>query len=411
MIAMHPLALLLFASTGDASTFGKSIALVGDLDGDRCSEIAVGSPSDGEGRRGKVFLFSGKRGMLLRELAGDSENSGYGSDVAALGDADGDGIPDLAVGSPFVRGQGTQGRVAIVSGKDGKRIRAIEPEPGEHYLGTDLVALGDLDGDGKEDLLVRARVGGGPTEHERFVAVSAATGKRLFMVESPPGVLSADLGRPIARSFDVDGDKIPDFAVEYGLAVHVRSGKDGKELTAFSPKLGKLFGYSICTIRGPSLSLVVGDPSDGGAGSVRSFALKAEGGAVLPGVKDLAGVGQSLATIGDLDGDGIDDIAVGCCDGRRGGVLLVSGKDLSIVRTLETETADGRIPLGYRVAAGQDVDGDGVPDIAASRHWPTAAAAAQRSVVVFSGKDGKKLLELVTPASEPPKDAEKKKDR
>ena len=406
---MHLLVLLLYAASGDASTFGKSIALVGDLDGDHCSEIAVGSPSDGEGRRGKVFLFSGKSGALLRELSGDGENGGFGSDVAAVGDQDGDGVPDLAVGSPFVRGPGTQGRVAIHSGKDGKRIRALEAEPGEHYLGTDLVALGDLDGDGKEDLLVRARVGGGPNEHERFVAISAATGKRLFVVDSPPGVLSCDLGRPIARCFDVDGT--PDFAVEFGQVVHVRSGKDGKELKSFtSPSGTKLFGYSMCAVRGPNPSLAIGDPSDGDGGSVRLVSLKADGSTELPG-KGHAGVGQSLASAADLDGDGVDEIALGWSDGKRGGVLVLSGKDVSSVRTIGEDPAAGRIPLGYRVASGSDVDGDGVPDIAVSRHWPTAAAAAQRSVVVFSGKDGKKLLDLVSPALEPAKGAEKKSGR
>jgi hypothetical protein len=396
---MHLLVLLL-AAAGDASTFGKSLALVGDLDGDRCSEIAVGSPSDGEGRRGKVFLYSGKSGALLRALDGEGENSGFGTDVAALGDVDGDDVPDLAIGSPFVRGKWTEGRVVIVSGKDGRRIRALEAESGEHFLGTDLVALGDLDGDGKEDLLVRARVGGGPTEHERFVAISAATGKRLFIVESPPGVLSVDLGRPIARLFDVDGDGIPDFAVEFDHVVHLRSGKDGKELKTIVPPREQDrpgFGYSICGVRGTEFRLAIGNPLQ---------LLSKEGRAVTGG--DPVGVAQSLATIGDLDGDGTDEIAVGRSDGRAGGVLVLSGKDLSTVRTIEDEPANGRIPLGYRVVSGRDVDGDGVPDIAVSRHWPTAAAAAQRSVVLFSGKDGKKLLELVSPA---PKDAEQKQGR
>lgn len=147
---VHSLVLLtaiLAGPAGDASTFGKSLALLGDLDGDRCSEIAVGSPSDGEGRRGKVFLFSGKHGGSFRELTGNVENSGFGTDVAGVEDQDGDRVPDLAVGAPFVRGTGSEGRVSILSGKDGKAIRTLVPESGEHYFGTDLVTLGDLDGE------------------------------------------------------------------------------------------------------------------------------------------------------------------------------------------------------------------------------------------------------------------------
>jgi len=90
---------------------------------------------------------------------------------------------------------------------------------------------------------------------------------------------------------------------------------------------------------------------------------------------------------------------------------VLSGKDLEPVRTIEDEPADGRIPLGYRVAAGQDVDGDGKPDILVSRHWPTAAAKAQRSVVVVSGADGKRIRELVSPAAVPEQSSGKKSGR
>jgi hypothetical protein len=91
-----------------------------------------------------------------------------------------------------------------------------------------------------------------------------------------------------------------------------------------------------------------------------------------------------------------------------GGVFLLSGKDLSNARPVEAEPAPGKLPLGYRVASGEDVDGDGKPDVAVVRHWPTAAAAAQRSVVVLSGADGKRIRELVSPAAAPEQDSGKK---
>jgi len=72
---------------------------------------------------------------------------------------------------------------------------------------------------------------------------------------------------------------------------------------------------------------------------------------VLAGEKDFSGVGQSLATIGDLDGDGTDEIAVGWSDGKLGGVLLLTGKDLQPARPIEDEPEDGRLPLGWRVAS------------------------------------------------------------
>ena len=402
----------LASSSGDATSFAKSLALPGDLDGDRCCEIAVGSPSDGDGRRGKVFLFSGKHGGTFRELVGDRENSGFGTDVDGVGDQDGDAVPDLAVGAPYVREKGSEGVVALVSGKDGKPIRSIPAESGEHYFGTDLVALGDLDGDGKEDLLVRTRVGGGPSERERFVAVSLASGKRLFAVESEAGVLSRELGRPLARLFDLDGDKIPEFAVEFGLDVRIRSGKDGQELRAVASPIPAtdrtLFGYAICGVRGKVPSLAIGDPADAKHGTVRLFPIplraedgpaeKQDAGAVLAGEEGFAGVGRSLAAIGDLDGDGVDEVASGWSDGKTGGVVLLSGKDLSLARPVDDEPASGdQLPLGWRVASGKDVDGDGKPDVAVARYWPTAGPATKRSIAVFSGGDGKKIRELFSP--------------
>src|SRR6266850_2275749 len=222
-LALTPFLLLTFSSrlTGDGSGFGRSLALLGDLDGDRCSEIAVGSPSDGDGHRGKVFVFSGKSGALLREFAGDTPDGGFGSDVASVGDQDGDGVSDFAIGAPLLRGEGVQGRVVVLSGKDGRPLRTLLPIAGESYFGADLASIGDVNGDKKDELLVRAHIGAGPEEHERFIVITLATGKRIFAVDSPPGVTSHDLGRPLARLPDLDGDKIPDFAVEFASDVHL----------------------------------------------------------------------------------------------------------------------------------------------------------------------------------------------
>jgi FG-GAP repeat protein len=417
MIAPTLLLPLLSVPLGDASSFAKSLALLGDLDGDRCSEIAVGSPSDGDQHRGKLFVFSGKTGAVLRELTGDTPDGAFGSDVATVGDLDGDKIPDFAVSAPFVRGEGVQGSVVVFSGKDGKPIRTLAPTPGERYFGTDLVALGDLNGDKKEELLVRCRVGAGPEEHERFVVITLSTGKRMFAVESPAGVTCHDLGRPLARVPDVDGDKVPDFAVEWASDVHVCSGKDGKVLRTLvapiPPTEKSNFGFSICAFAGKFPVVAVGDTLDEKHGSIRLFTIepaaeaggaeKEGGGAALSGDEGFTGVGYSLAAAGDLNKDGVEDVAAGWTNGEIGGVLMLSGKDLASVRTIPDEAPKGQIPLGWRVAAGLDVDGDGTPDVAVSRYWPTAPAASARGVLVLSGADGHVLHALASPAPPPEK--------
>jgi len=408
-------------SPGDASAFATSLALVGDVNGDKASEVLVGSPSDGKENRGKAFVFSGRDGELIRTLDGPSASSGFGLALDALGDVDGDGLPDSAIGAPYVAtdkpNSRAQGLVQLVSGKDGSTLRTLQPLPDERYFGTDLVALDDLEGDKKDDLLVRARVGAGETEHERFIAFSTATGKRLFAVDSPPGVTSHDLGRPLARLPDVDGDSTPDFAVEYGSDVHVRSGKDGRPITTLSSALPSdarsRFGFSICGIPGKPVLVAVGDPREEVHGSIRVLPIVLGEGAeqraasekalYLLGDEQFAGVGCSLALAGDLDGDGTPDLVAGLCDGRSGGLMVLATDDLEVSRAIEAgEKAEAQLPFGWRVAAGRDVDGDGTPDVAVARHWPTGGPLAARGVVLFSGRDGGKLREIASPAPAEP---------
>ena len=423
LIALLPAPQAKPAPPSDSSAFGTSLALVGDLNGDKASEVLIGSPSDGEKNRGKTFLFSGRDGALLRTLDGPSPGSGYGIALDGLADVDADGFPDFAIGAPYVLAfdrpdSHAQGIVDLVSGKDGSKIRTFLPAPDERYFGTDLVALGDLDQDKLDDLLVRAHVGAGETEHERFVAISSANGKRLFVVDSPPGATSLALARPLARLPDVDGDSTPDFVVEFGTDVYVRSGKDGRNLATLSsplpPDARSAFGFSLCAVPGKPVLVAVGDTREEVHGSVRLLPIVFGEGAeqraasekalYLLGDEEFAGVGCSLALAGDFDGDKTPDLVVGLCDGRRGGLMVVSTGDLEVSRAIEAEPpSDGKIPIGWRVASGRDLDGDGTADIAVSRHWPTAPATSARGVVIFSGRDGKMLREIVSPAPAEPK--------
>jgi hypothetical protein len=428
MTALAPLVIASSCWLGDSSAFAASLAFLGDVNGDKASDVLVGSPSDGSAKVGKVFVFSGRDGELLLDLDGPAASSGFGIALDALGDVDGDGFPDFAVGAPngdagmlHTRGPGF---VQILSGRDGSRLRALEPLPDERSFGADLAALDDLDGDRHEDLLVRARAGAGEKEHERFVAFSSATGARLFAVDSPAGVFSHDLGDPIARLPDVDGDSTPDFAVEYGGNVQVLSGKEGKHVATLSsplpPDAKSAFGFSICGIPGKPVLVAVGDPREGGYGSIHVLPIvlgegeeslaASETAQYMIGDDDFAGVGCSLALAGDIDRDGRPDIVAGLCDGRRGGAFVLASDDLEVSLALKAaDRAAGeakkdeaapkgpRIPFGWRVASGRDIDGDGTPDVAVARHWPAADPASQRSVVLFSGRDGRRLREILPP--------------
>jgi hypothetical protein len=77
---------------------------VGDVNGDNTADVLVGAADadvDDEEGAGRAYLLSGSDGSLLRTYESPRPESGaeFGGSVATLGDADGDGTPDLAVGA------------------------------------------------------------------------------------------------------------------------------------------------------------------------------------------------------------------------------------------------------------------------------------------------------------------------
>jgi hypothetical protein len=122
--------------------FGTSLAGLGDVDGDGVPDVAVGAPGDDDGGvdRGALWiLFLNADGTVAFEQKISATAGGFGGvldapdnfgrSVAALGDLDGDGIPDLAVGAPFDDDGGTnQGAVWILFPEGSKHRRRFIPD-------------------------------------------------------------------------------------------------------------------------------------------------------------------------------------------------------------------------------------------------------------------------------------------
>ncbi len=143
-------------STGVAFA-GMFISMVGDVDGDGVSDIfAADFANRAKGRAtGRVYVYSGKTGALARTFTGETSGEAFGIGAARTGDLDGDGRADLVIGSWQYRGAAwSGGRIQVLSGKDGKILQTITGRvPGE-TLGFDAVGVGDIDGDGAADFLV-----------------------------------------------------------------------------------------------------------------------------------------------------------------------------------------------------------------------------------------------------------------
>jgi hypothetical protein len=132
-------------------------SLVGDVDGDRVPDVYAADFSDAAkgSATGAVYVHSGATGARLRRLVGEQAGDGFGIGSADVGDVDRDGFDDLIVGAwQYSRVAPSGGRVYLYSGRDGTLLRTLTGRiPGE-TLGFDATGIGDVDGDGRIDLLI-----------------------------------------------------------------------------------------------------------------------------------------------------------------------------------------------------------------------------------------------------------------
>lgn len=152
------LQLLSFPKPPGASVFGNFfVAGVGRVDGDAVADVYAADYNANAGS-GYAAVFSGDDGSVIHEWAG-GEGDGTGPGREAL-DMDRDGRTDIAVGSYTANdGAHAAGRVDIYSGRSGRLIRRITSTTAEENLGFDALGIASVNGDRKPDLLLSAAEG------------------------------------------------------------------------------------------------------------------------------------------------------------------------------------------------------------------------------------------------------------
>lgn len=207
------------APSGSVS-YGKDVIALGDVDGDGIGDFAIGASGLILGEycfAGEVYIHSGANGRLIHRLEGEGTGSGFGEYLAALGDVTGDGIGDLAVSAMACCASpcwnAGPGRVSFFDGASGKLLEHLPAPGGITWFGNGIEGIGDLDGNGFGDLLVQGR------------AMNAETGRTFGTIFALDGgsreVIYAfwNEGREqcgygdITGAGDMNGDGFPDFSM------------------------------------------------------------------------------------------------------------------------------------------------------------------------------------------------------
>lgn len=276
-------------------------------------------------------------------------------------------------------------------------------------LGSDFVLVSDRDGDGVDDLAISdpGYIANGSFYSGAVYLVSSATGTILADLEGVPSQQQS-FGTALA-SLDADGDGVKDLAVGapnqsfFSGAVWILSGIDDSPLLQVGGPPSSQFGSSLASAgdhNGDGKDdLYVGAPRANGALGSVSLISGADGSILwdVASTQSTSSFGVVIATIGDIDGDSKPDLAVAAPDFRDAGlpvgqVSLIRSSDQAIVATRDGVGFFNR--LGASMKAVPDADDDGLPDL-------MVGSFSGGNAYVLSGADLSVLVDLSIPDHPP----------
>lgn len=315
--------------------FGNAVAPAGDVNGDGRPDFLIAAMREdfnGSGS-GRVWVYSGATLSALYAVDGDGSKDFLGVSIDTVGDVDGDGFDDWVAGAweydPGINPGPGIGYARVYSGVNGATIYTFNGANNLDFFGHSVAGVGDINGDGVPDIAVGAHGVDNTFAGAGNVSVfSGATGSLLLSLDGTSQ--GENLGFAVARAGDVDGDGTPDIVAgaphddtngtNAGKVV-VFSGATGAVLwTWYGDNAGDQLGSAVAggfDLNGdgfadPVAGMQYNDTTGGNAGGVRLFDGQT-GGVLWSAYGDATydRLGYALAMAGDVNGDGVEDIVAG----------------------------------------------------------------------------------------------------
>lgn len=412
--------------------FGRSLASAGDVNGDGYSDVVIGAAgyANGQSFEGAMYVYHGSATGLSTTpsttIESNQANATYGYSVNTAGDVNGDGYSDIIVGSHlYDNGETNEGRIYIYHGSAaGINITPaviIESNQAQAAFGVSVACAGDVNNDGYSDIIVGAQTydNGQNDEGAAFIYHGSATGiNSTAAVVIEANLANSFMGVSVAGAGDVNGDGISD------IIIGARSYADGEseeghvfihhgsatgivitpattlQVNQVQAQLG-MFVSTAGDVNGDGYSDIIAGAHFYDNGQIQEGAAFIHHGSAT-GISSAAAIvlesnqadayfGATVNCIGDVNGDGFSEIAVGALlydngELNEGSVFVYSGSATGInttpIATYESNQDNAEFSS---IASGGDVNGDGYSDMIAGSYRYDNGETDEGNVFVYHG--------------------------